>query len=71
MRITIDIDENQLAELQKATGESKKSPAIRRALAEFVIEKRRKEFLRRVLAGGSDYRTTNEELEAQGTYDAD
>ena len=71
MRITIDIDARQMAEVQRVTGEAKKSPAIRRALAEFVTERRRKEFLRRVLAGGSDYGITNDELEAQGTYDAD
>lgn len=70
MRIRVDIDEKQLVEVQKATGELKKSPAIRRALDEYVKEGRRKDFLRKVLSGGSDYALSNEELEALGTYDA-
>ena len=32
MRITVDIDANQLKEIQLATGQHKKSPAIRQAL---------------------------------------
>ena len=71
MRITIDIDAKQLATIQKATGTRKKSPAIRRALEQFLLEIEKKEFLRKVLAGETDYSMTNEELEARGAHDSD
>ena len=67
MHITIDIDESQLQAIQLATGQLKKSPAIRRALDEFITERRRKQFLLKVMEGGVDYALTNEELEARGT----
>ena len=71
MRITVDIDEKQLTAIQRATGQRKKSPAIRQALDEFVEERRRKRLLRKVLDGRTDYSLSNDELEALGTYDAD
>ena len=71
MRITVDIDEDQLNVIQRATGERKKSPAIRQALAEFIAERKRKRLLRKVMDGGTDYSLTNDELEALGMYDAD
>lgn len=70
MRITIEIDENNLSEILKATGEKKKSPAIRRALEEYVAERKKKNFLRKVIQGQSDYGLSNQELEALGMYDA-
>ncbi len=71
MRITVDIDESQLRTIQQATGQRKKSPAIRQALDEFVAERKRKQFLLKVMEGSVDYGLTNDELEARGTYDAD
>ncbi len=71
MRITVDIDESQLHAIQQATGQRKKSPAIRQALDEFVAERKRKQFLLKVMEGSVDYKLTNDELEARGTYDAD
>jgi hypothetical protein len=71
MRITVDIDESQLQVIQQATGQQKKSPAIRQALDEFVAERKRKQFLLKVMEGRVDYGLTNEELETRGTYDAD
>ncbi len=71
MRITVDIEDSQLQVIQQVTGIRKKAPAIRQALAEFVEESMRKRFLTRVMEGGVDYGSTNEELEAMGTYDAD
>jgi hypothetical protein len=71
MRITLDIDESQLEEIQQATGQQKKSPAIRQALDEFVTDRKRKQFLLKVMEGGVDYGLTNDELEARGTHDAD
>jgi Arc/MetJ family transcription regulator len=71
MRITIDIDESNLAAVQQATGIRKRSPAIRRAVADYVRDLERKRFIRKVMEGKSDYALSNEELEARGTYDAD
>ena len=71
MRITVDIDEKQLTAIRRATGQRKKSPAIRQALDEFVEERRRKRLLRKGLDGRTDYSLSNDELESLGTYDAD
>jgi len=71
MRITVDIDEKQLIEIQEATGMTKKSPAIRQAIDSYVRGLERKRFLRRVLEGKSDYALTNEQVEALAAYDTD
>ena len=71
MRITVDIDEMQLREIQQATGQRKKAPAIRQALDEFVTERRRKRFLSKVMEGRTDYAASNEDLEGTASYDAD
>jgi metal-responsive CopG/Arc/MetJ family transcriptional regulator len=71
MRITVDIAEKDLASVQKSTGIRKRSPAVRQAIADYVREMERKQFLRRVMDGQSDYRTSNEELEARDTHDPD
>lgn len=67
MRVTVDINEKQLALIQRATGQRKKSPAIRQALDEFVAERRRKRLLKKVLDGKTDYALSNDELESLGT----
>ena len=36
MRITVDIEESVLADLLKITGDKNKSPAVARAVTEFV-----------------------------------
>lgn len=71
MRITIDIDEKQLAGIQKETGIRKKSPAVRHALECYIREMEKKRFLREVMEGRCDYSLTNEQLEALGIYDTD
>jgi len=65
MRITVDIDEATLQDLARITGESKKSPAIARAVTEFVNRKKAKEFGMLLREGAFDYPATNEEIEAQ------
>lgn len=70
MRITIEIDENSLREVQKATGESKKSPAVQKAVEAFLREQRKREILERVLSGKTNYQRSNEELEAMAEYDS-
>jgi Arc/MetJ family transcription regulator len=69
MRVTIDIDANDLVQIQRITGQKKKSPAISQALSDFVRQQQRRRFLERVLLGRTDYALTNDELEARDVYD--
>jgi Arc/MetJ family transcription regulator len=63
MRITIDIDEAVLADVEKITGEKKRSPAVARIVEDFVKRSKAKEFGRRLREGAFDYPLTNEEIE--------
>ena len=63
MRITVDIDDSVLSDLLKITGESKKSPAVSKAVGEFVKRKKAREFGLMLREGYFDYPTTNEEVE--------
>ena len=63
MRITVDIEDNIISELLNVMGEKKKSPAISKAVVEFVKRKRAKEFGKLIREGAFDYKTTNEEVE--------
>lgn len=69
MRITFEIDANDLKQIQKITGQKKKSPAISRALTDFLRMRERREFIEKALAGQTDYALTNEELEARDVYE--
>ena len=69
MRITIEIDANELASIQKITGEKKKSPAVTQALTEYLNWRHRCDFIQRVLAVKTDYSATNEALEARDVYE--
>jgi Arc/MetJ family transcription regulator len=71
MRITVEIDEDILRSVQSVTGLHKKSPAVNRALTDYLQEAKKKALIQRVLEGRTDYGTTNEELERQSGYDAD
>jgi Arc/MetJ family transcription regulator len=65
MRITIDIDEQSLAEVMKFTGESKKGPAVVKAATDFLRRKKVSDYARRVMEGEfPDYPLTNDEIEA-------
>jgi Arc/MetJ family transcription regulator len=63
MRITIDIDEAVLADVEKITGEKKRSPAVAKIVEDFVKRTKAKEFGRRLREGAFDYPVTNEEIE--------
>ena len=69
MRITVDIDAEQLVQIRKATGLSKHSPAIRRVVEDYLHDVDRKHFLQKVMEGRSDYALTNDELEKRANYD--
>jgi Arc/MetJ family transcription regulator len=71
MRITVDIDDKVLKDLQHATGESKKSPAVCAAVLAFLRDERKKRVIRKVMEGKTDYGLTNEQLEARSSYDPD
>lgn len=70
MRMTIAIDDCDLVEIQKATGIRKKSPAVQKAVCDYLQVMARRRFLQRVCEGKTDYGTRNEALEATSTYDA-
>ena len=69
MRITFEIDAKELKQIQKITGQKKKSPAISRALSDFLRMRERRAFIEKALAGQTDYPLTNEELEARDVYE--
>jgi Arc/MetJ family transcription regulator len=69
MRITFEIDANDLKEIQKITGQKKKSPAITSALADYLRMRERRAFIEKAMAGQTDYPMTNEELEARDVYE--
>ena len=71
MRITVDIDEHDLQRIQAVTGIKKRSPAVRRVVADYVKEMEKKQFLRKVMEKRTDYPLTNDQLEKLGSYDAD
>jgi Arc/MetJ family transcription regulator len=70
MRITVDIDDSELDQIQKITGQKKKSPAVSQALSAFLRQHARDRFVERALAGGTDYALTNDELERRDWYEA-
>lgn len=55
MRISVDIDEKVLEEVMALTGEKSKSPALAKAVNEFVRRQRAKEFGRLIREGAFDY----------------
>lgn len=55
MRITVDIDDEVLTELMKITGDRNKSPAVARAVTEFVRRKQARDFGRMIREGVFDY----------------
>ncbi|MEP6662301.1 MAG: type II toxin-antitoxin system VapB family antitoxin [Verrucomicrobiota bacterium] len=66
MRITVDIEESVLDELAKMTGETKMSPAVNRAVTDFVKKQKAKEFGKLLREGAFDFPMTNDELEKLG-----
>ena len=69
MRIMFEIDASDLKRIQKITGHKKKSPAISRALTDYLRMQERRAFIEKALTGQTDYPLTNEELEALDVYE--
>ena len=65
MRITVDIDDESLAELSRITGQDKKSPAVAFAVNEYIKREKAKEFGRLLREGAFDYHATNDEIEKE------
>jgi len=65
VRITVDIEKDILEDLIRITGDSKKSPAVVKAVADFVRRQKAREFGRMLREGSFDYPATNEEIEQQ------
>jgi hypothetical protein len=55
VRITVDIEDSVLRDLMKITGDKNKSPAVARAVTEFVRRKQAREFGRLIREGAFDY----------------
>lgn len=55
MRITVDISEEILSDLLEITGDKNKSPAVARAVTEYVRRKKAKEFGRLIRESAFDY----------------
>jgi Arc/MetJ family transcription regulator len=55
VRITVDIEESVLSDLLKITGDKNKSPAVARAVTDFVRRRKAREFGRMIREGVFDY----------------
>lgn len=55
MRITVDIEDDVLAELMRITGDKNKSPAVARAVTEYVRRQQAREFGRMIREGVFNY----------------
>ncbi|GAA5149549.1 hypothetical protein GCM10023213_47400 [Prosthecobacter algae] len=66
MRITVEIEDEIIRDAMELTGEKSKSPAIAKAVENYVKRMRAKELGQKLLEGYFDYPMTNEELEALG-----
>lgn len=64
MRITIDIDEETLSQVLLMTGENKKSPAVSKAVKEFVRRRKAREFGNLLMEDAFDYPHTPEDIQA-------
>ncbi|MBI2432528.1 MAG: type II toxin-antitoxin system VapB family antitoxin [Candidatus Hydrogenedentes bacterium] len=71
MRLTVEIDEESLRQIQEATGEKKKSPAIQKAIEAYLRSQKVQKYLDMVREGHIDYPMTNDELEEMLDNDAD
>jgi Arc/MetJ family transcription regulator len=63
MRITVDLDKKVLQDVLRVTGETKKSPAVARALREYLTRMKAREFGRLIREGAFHYPYTNEDIE--------
>jgi len=55
MRISVDVDEGTLRDVIELTGEKRKSPALAKAITEYVHRAKAREFGRLIREGAFDY----------------
>lgn len=55
MRITVDIEDHILGDVMALTGEKSKSPAVAKAVTEFVHRRKAREFGRLIRESAFDY----------------
>ncbi len=55
MRVSVDIEHSLLLEVMSLTGEKGKSPALAKAIAEFVRRRKAAQFGRMIREGAFDY----------------
>lgn len=64
MKFSVEMDEATLKKVMKATGISKKGPAVAKAASEYLRREMAKEFASMVMDGQfEDYPLTNDEIE--------
>lgn len=63
MRITVDLEKSVIDELVIITGEKKMSPAVTKAVTEYLKRQKARQFGRMLREGAFDYPVTNDELE--------
>lgn len=63
MRITVDIEDAEMAELLALTGEKKKSSAVNKVVTDYLNRRKAKEFGRLLREGAFDFDFTNEDVE--------
>ena len=51
MKVTVELSDQEMAEVLELTGERKKGPAIRRLMEEALQQRRRAQIAQRVLSG--------------------
>ena len=51
MKVTVELSENEMAEILDFTGESKKGPAIRRLMEQALQQLRRAQIAQRFISG--------------------
>lgn len=51
MKVTVELSDQEMAEVLKLTGERKKGPAIRRLMEEALQQRRRAQIAKRFLSG--------------------
>lgn len=65
MKITVDLDDQTLAELLAATGENKKGPAVAQAVQEYLKRRKARAFGQLLMEGAFDYPDPDTETEAR------
>jgi Arc/MetJ family transcription regulator len=62
MRITVDIEDSVLEDVMAMTGEKMKSPAVAKAVEQFVKRAKAREFGKKLREGHFDYALSDEQV---------